>query len=86
MFLVGLFIVTSAEFIFFAPDSLNCAASIVRARYYTNQIQSDCFKYNLKFILKSSFQLMSKNIFYIFVMKIFKTKRNPFIISLLPSL
>ena len=66
MFLVGLFIVTSAEFIFFASDSLNYAASIVRARYYTNQIQSDCFEYNLKFLLKSSYQLMSKYISYIF--------------------
>ena len=30
MFVVGLFIVPSAEFIFFASDSLNCAASIVQ--------------------------------------------------------
>ena len=30
MFVVGLFIVPSADFIFFASDSLNCAASIVQ--------------------------------------------------------
>ena len=65
MFLVGLFIVPSAKFIFFASDSLNCAASIVRARYYTNQIQSDCFEYTLKFLFKSSQQLMPKYISYI---------------------
>ena len=38
MVVVGLFIVPSAEFYFFSSDSLNCAASIVRVRYYTNQI------------------------------------------------
>ena len=38
MFVVGLFIVPSAEFCFFSSDSLNCTASIVRLRYYTNQI------------------------------------------------
>ena len=38
MFVVGLFIVPSAEFYFFSSDSLNCAASIARVRYYTNQI------------------------------------------------
>ena len=38
MFVVGLFIVPSAEFYFFSSDRLNCAASIVRVRYYTNQI------------------------------------------------
>ena len=38
MFVVGLFIVPSAEFYFFSSDSLNFAASIVRVRYYTNQI------------------------------------------------
>ena len=38
MFVVGLFMVPSAEFYFFSSDSLNCAASIVRVRYYTNQI------------------------------------------------
>ena len=85
MFVVGLFIVPSAEFIFFASDSLNCAASIVRARYYTNQIQSDCFEYPLKFLLKSRHQ-KCLNIFLIFskfsypqrkpVMKNFKTKKK----------
>ena len=38
MFVVGLFSVLSAEFYFFSSDSLNCAVSIVRVRYYTNQI------------------------------------------------
>ena len=38
MFVVGLFSVQSAEFYFFSSDSLNCAVSIVRVRYYTNQI------------------------------------------------
>ena len=38
MFVVGLFIVPFAEFYFFSSDRLNCAASIVRLRYYTNQI------------------------------------------------
>ena len=85
MFLVGLFIVPSAEFIFFASDSLNCAASVVRARYNTNQIQSDCFEYTLKFLLKSSYQ-KCLNIYLIFskfsypqrkpVMKNFKTKKK----------
>ena len=85
MFLVGLFIVPSAEFIFFASDSLNCTASIVRARYYTNQIQSDCFEYTLKFLLNSSHQ-KCLNVFLIFskfsypqrklVMKNFKTKKK----------
>ena len=85
MFLVGLFIVPSAEFIFFASDSLTCAASIVRARYYSNQIQSDCFEHTLKFLLKSSYQICL-NIFLIFstfsypqrkpVMKNFKTKKK----------
>ena len=28
MFVVGLFILQSAEFYFFSPDSLNCAANI----------------------------------------------------------
>ena len=37
MFVVGLFIVPSAEFYSFSSDSLNCAAS-VRVRHYTNQI------------------------------------------------
>lgn len=36
MFVVGLFIVPSAEFIFSLSDSLNFAASIVRARYYNH--------------------------------------------------
>ena len=85
MFVVGFFIIPAAEFIFFASDSLNCAASIVRARYYTNQIQSDCFEYPLKFLLKSSYQ-KCLNIFLIFskfsypqrkpVMKNFKTKKK----------
>ena len=85
MFVVGLFIVPSSEFIFFTSDSLNCAASIVRARYYTNQIQSDCFEYPLKFLLKLSYQ-NCLNLFLIFskfsypqrkaVMKIFKTKKK----------
>ena len=35
MFVVGLFTVPSAEFIFFSSDSLNCVARIVRARYTT---------------------------------------------------
>ena len=43
MFVVGLFIVPSAEFYFFSSDSLNCAASIVRVRYYTNQIVLNTF-------------------------------------------
>ena len=38
MFIVGLFIIPSAEFYFFSSDRLNCAASIVRVQYYTNQI------------------------------------------------
>ena len=85
MFVVGLFIIPSAEFIFFASDSLNCVASIVRAGYYTNQIQSDCFEYSLKFLLTSSYQ-KCLNIFLIFskfsypqkkpVMKNFKTKKK----------
>ena len=85
MFVVGLFIIPSAEFIFFASDSLNCAASIVRARYYTNQIQSNCLEYPLKFLLKSSYQ-KCLNIFLIFskfsypqrkpVMKNFETKKK----------
>ena len=66
MFLVGLFIVPSAEFIFFASDSLTCAASIVRARYYSNQIQSDCFEHTLKFLLLIKLPNMSKYISYIF--------------------
>ena len=65
MFVVGLFIVPSAQFMFFSSDSLNYAASIVRARYHTNQIQSDCFEYPLKFLLKSSYQ-KCPNIFLIF--------------------
>ena len=36
------------------------------ARYYTNQIQSDCFEFPLKFLLKSELPKMSKNISYIF--------------------
>ena len=43
MFVAGLFIVPSAEFYFFSSDSLNCAASIVRVRYYTNQIVLNTF-------------------------------------------
>ena len=85
MFVVGLFIIPSAEFTFFASDSLNCVASIVRARYYTNQIQSDCFEYSLKFLLTSSYQkcLNISLIFYKFsypqkkpVMKNFKTTKK----------
>ena len=40
------------------PTTLNIIfpCSLVRARYYTNQIQSDCFEYPLKFLLKSSCQ------------------------------
>ena len=58
------------------------------ARYYTNQIQSDCFEFPLKFLLKSELPKMSKNISYIFqiflspppkkktVMKTFKTEKK----------
>ena len=70
---------------FFASDSLNWAASIVRARYYANQIQSDCFEYPLEFLLKSSYQ-NCLNIFLLFskfpypqrkpVMKNSKTKKK----------
>ena len=52
MFVVGLFIVPSAEFYFFSSDSLNCAASIVRAVLH----QSDRFEYPLKFLLTLSHQ------------------------------
>ena len=38
MFVVGLFMLPSAEFYFFSSDSLSCAASIARVRYYPNQI------------------------------------------------
>ena len=57
----------------------------VRARYYTNQIQSDCFAYPLKFLLKSSYQ-KCLNVFLTFskcsypqrkpVMTNFKTKKK----------
>ena len=39
MFVVGLFIVPSAELFFFSSDSLNCAASIVRVRVLKSSYQ-----------------------------------------------
>ena len=93
MFVVGLFIVPSAEFYFFSSDSLNCAASIVRVRYYTNQIV-------LNTLWNSYLNQATKNVYrYLYFpnfpipkeipwWKISKQKRNPFIISVtsfLPS-
>ena len=93
MFVVGLFIVPSAEFYFFSSDSLNCAASIVPVRYYTNQIV-------LNTIWNSYLHQATKNVYrYLYFpdfpipkeipwWKISKQKRNPFIISVtwtLPS-
>ena len=86
MFVVGLFIVPSAEFYFFSSDSLNCAASIVRVRYYTNQIV-------LNTLWNSYLNQATKNVYrYLYFpnfpipkeipwWKISKQKRNPFIIS-----
>ena len=93
MFVAGLFIVPSAEFYFFSSDSLNCAASIVRVRYYTNQIV-------LNTLWNSYLNQATKNVYrYLYFpkfpipkeipwWKISKQKRNPFIISvtsILPS-
>ena len=86
MFVVGLFIVPSAEFYFFSSDSLNCAASIVRVRYYTYQIV-------LNTLWNSYLHQATKNVYrYLYFpncpipkqissSKISKQKRNPFIIS-----
>ena len=86
MFVVGLFMVPSAEFYFFSSDSLNCAASIVRLRYYTNQIV-------LNTLWNSYLNQATKNVYrYLYFpkfpipkeipwWKISKQKRNPFIIS-----
>ena len=86
MFVVGLFMVPSAEFYFFSSDSLNCAASIVRVRYYTNQIV-------LNTLWNCYLNQATKNVYrYLYFpkfpipkeipwWKISKQKRNPFIIS-----
>ena len=91
MFVVGLFIVPSAEFYFFSSDSLNCAASIVRVRYYTNQIV-------LNTLWNSYLNQATKNVYrYLYFpnfpipkeipwWKISKQKRNPFIISVTSTL
>ena len=91
MFVVGLFIVPSAEFYFFSSDSLNCAASIVRMRYYTNQIV-------LNTLWNSYLNQATKNVYrYLYFpnfpipkeipwWKISKQKRNPFIISVTSTL
>ena len=91
MFVVVLFIVPSAEFYFFSSDSLNCAASIVRVRYYTNQIV-------LNTLWNSYLNQATKNVYRSLYFpkfpipkeipwwKISKQKRNPFIISVTSTL
>ena len=91
MVVVGLFIVPSAEFYFFSSDSLNCAASIVRVRYYTNQIV-------LNTLWNSYLNQATKNVYrYLYFPKFpipkeipwwksSKQKRNPFIISVTSTL
>ena len=90
MSVVGLFMVPSAEFYFFSSDSLNCAASIVRVRYYTNQIV-------LNALWNSYLNQATKNVYrYLYFpkfpipkeipWKIWKQKRNPFIISVTSTL
>ena len=91
MFVVGLFMVPSAEFSFFSSDSLNCAASIVRVRCYTNQIV-------LNTLWNSYLNQATKNVYsYLYCpkfpipkeipwWKISKQKRNPFIISVTSTL
>ena len=91
MFVVGLFMVPSAEFYFFSSDSLNCAASIVRVRYYTNQIV-------LNTLWNSYLNQATKNVYRHLYFpkfpipkeipwwKISKHKRNPFIISVTSTL
>ena len=91
MFVVGLLMVLSAEFCFFSSDSLNCAASIVRVRYYTNQIV-------LNTLWNSYLNQATKNVYrYLYFpkfpipkeipwWKISKQKRNPFIISVTSTL
>ena len=91
MFVVGLFIIPSAEFYFFSSDRLNCAASIVRVRYYTNQIV-------LNTLWNSYLNQATKNVYrYLYFPKFpipkeiprwksSKQKRNPFIISVTSTL
>ena len=86
MFVVGLFTVPSAEFYFFSSDSLNCAASIVRMRYYTNQIVLNTLwnsylnqaakNVQIHFLYFPNFPILKENPEW----KISKQKRNPFII------
>ena len=86
MFVVGVFIVPSAEFIFFLIcRSVLCGQHCTRAVFH----QSDSFEYSLKFLLKSSY--LKCPYIFIFaklsytqrnpVIKNFKTKINPSIIS-----
>ena len=89
--MVGLFIVPSAEFYFSSSDRLNCAASIVRVRYYTNQIV-------LNTLWNSYLNQATKNIYrYLYFPKFpipkeipwwksSKQKRNPFITSVTSTL
>ena len=92
MFVVGLFIVPSAEFYFFSSDSLNCAASsIVRVRYYANQIV-------LNTLWNSYLKQATKNVYrYLYFPKFpipkeiqwwksSKQKTNPFITSVTSTL
>ena len=91
MFVVGLFMVPSAEFYFFSSDSLNCAASIVRVRYYTNQIVLNTL-WNP--YLKQATKNVSRYLYFpkfpipeeIPWWKISKQKRNSFIISVTSTL
>ena len=64
MFVVGLFILPSAEFYFFSSDSLNCAANIACGTT-ENRLPSThgnankcccCFEYPLEFLFKSSYR------------------------------
>ena len=91
MFVVGLFMVPSAEFYFFSSDSLNCAASIVRVRYYTSQIV-------LNTLWNSYLNQATKNVYrYLYFQgflslkksrdeKFENKKRNPFIFSVTSTL
>ena len=91
MFVVALFILPSAEFYFFSSDRLNCAASIVRVGYYTNQIV-------LNTLWNSYLNQATKNVYrYLYFpnfsipkeirwWKSSKQKRNLFIISVTSTL
>ena len=68
----------------FSSDRLNCAASIVRARYSTNSNLNQGITKRLDIFIFAKFSYRQRNP----LMKNFKTKKNTFIISVtltLPS-